>query len=77
MAFTLAPAIRAYLETNAESVRNAAFFCSMDGSGDDRTFTALESLLGKPPIAVLSTDKKDRASGIEDKIRAFVERMQA
>ncbi len=76
-AFTLTPAIRAYLETNSNSIKEAAFFCSMDGSGHERTFTAMETLLGKPPVAVIETDKKDRASGIEDKIHAFVEKIQA
>ncbi|MGC9314083.1 MAG: flavodoxin family protein [bacterium] len=75
--FTLAPPIRTYLKANSGVARKIAFFCSMDGSGDEKTFKALEEAAGQKPVATLSTDKHERKDGYGAKIKVFIEKIKA
>ena len=60
---TMAPAVRTYLSQRVQSLRNVAFFCTMMGSGDKKTFVALEEVVGKPPKGVLALLSKQVKSG--------------
>jgi flavodoxin len=58
-AFTVSPAVRTWLTQNAAKLRQAAFYCTMGGSGDERTFQEMERLVGKRPVNVLTLIDKD------------------
>lgn len=60
-AWTLTPAIRAYLEQNRAKIKKAAFLCTMGGSGDNGTFQGMEELLGQKPAATLALKTKQVA----------------
>jgi len=75
--FTLAPPIRTYLKANSGAAGKIAFFCSMDGSGDEKTFKALEEASEQKPVATLSTDEHERKDGYSAKLEAFIEKIKA
>ncbi len=51
-AWTLTPAVRAYITKNRESFKKVAFFLTMGGASGN-TFKTMEGLCGKKPVAVL------------------------
>jgi flavodoxin len=63
-AFTMAPAVRSWLTQNAKAIKQVAMFCTMGGSGADRTFRDMEGLCGKKPLASLSMIDKDIKAGL-------------
>jgi flavodoxin len=44
-AFTMTPAVRAWLGEHASEIRQVAFLCTMGGSGDKRTFEHMQGLV--------------------------------
>ncbi len=44
-------------------MKKAAFFCTMGGSGDQKTFRHMAELLGKEPAGTLALLEKDVRSG--------------
>ena len=53
-AFTMAPAARTALQQCAQAGGKAAFFCTMGGSGDRRTFAHMAEAAGQAPVATLA-----------------------
>ncbi|MDI6739339.1 MAG: flavodoxin [Candidatus Edwardsbacteria bacterium] len=53
-AWTVTPAMRAYIAQTKGKLKKAAFLCTMGGSGDVKTFAAMEELSGLKPVATLS-----------------------
>lgn len=71
-AFTMAPAVRTFIADQRERLKEVAFFCTMGGSGNVRTFRKMEELCGTKPAAVLSLKTKDVMAGTDDvRVRAF------
>jgi flavodoxin len=62
-AFTMAPAVRTYLSQHGRAIAKAALFCTMGGSGDQKTFAHMAELLGRPPVATLALLERDVRSG--------------
>ncbi|RPI63722.1 MAG: hypothetical protein EHM48_01990 [Planctomycetaceae bacterium] len=62
-AFTVACAVRTWMTQHAADIKQTAFFCTMGGSGDDRTFNEMEKLAGQRPQAVMSLLDKDIKAG--------------
>jgi flavodoxin len=58
-AFTMAPAVRTWLTQNAKAIKQVAMFCTMGGSGAERTFRDMEGVCGKEPVVSLSLVDKD------------------
>ena len=58
-AFTMAPAIRTWLTQHAAQIKQTAFYCTMGGSGQERTFRDMEALAGKTPLATLALIDRD------------------
>ena len=57
--FTLSPGTRSWLAQHGKNLKKVAFFVTMGGSGDKRTFTNMEELCGQPPFAATAfIDKK-------------------
>lgn len=48
---------------NAGKVKNAAFFCTYDFSGNKTTLQDMQELTGKPPIATFYTTTKEVVKG--------------
>jgi len=48
---------------NAGKVKNAAFFCTYDFSGNKTTLQDMQELAGKPPIATFYTTTKEVVKG--------------
>ncbi len=70
--FTVAPAVRVFLEQSAEKLPEVAFFCTMGGSGAKRTFQGMETACGRKPKACLAIKEPQlKKQGVEDKIREF------
>lgn len=65
-AFTMAPAVRTFLEDHAEHLPKVAFFCTMGGSGDVKTFKHMQELCGKEPLACESFIDKNVRSNSQD-----------
>jgi flavodoxin len=62
-AWTLTPALRAYLTQNKGKIKKAAFLCTMGGSGDTGAFAGMEELLGQKPAATMALKTKQVAAG--------------
>jgi flavodoxin len=62
-AYTVASALRTYMVQNAGKVKNAAFFCTYDFSGNKTTLQDMQELAGKPPIATFYTTTKEVVKG--------------
>ena len=62
-AYTMASAVRTYLAKNAGKVKNAAFFCTYDCSGNKTTLQEMQELIGKPPIATFDATTKEVVKG--------------
>ncbi len=76
-AFTMAPAVRTYIARHAGAFRKLAFFCTMGGSGDKKTFQHMADLSGLSPMATLALIEKDVRSGkCGEQVEGFVARLQ-
>ncbi|MCF7887761.1 MAG: hypothetical protein K9L76_00630 [Candidatus Omnitrophica bacterium] len=76
-AFTMAPAVRAYIENNSNKFKSVAFFCTEGGSGARRTFKDMEELCKKKPketLALKEREVKKNSYGL--KIEEFINRME-
>jgi flavodoxin len=58
-AFTMASPVRTYLKEHAAAIKQVAFFATLGGNGDKRTFKHLCALCGKAPLATLTLLDKD------------------
>jgi len=72
-AANMASPIRSFISQSKEQIKQAAFFCTQDGSGAERAFTKMEEALGKKSKAnlVLSTKEVTTNQG-QEKIEAFI-----
>ena len=71
-AFTMCPAIRAWLQREAAQVKRAAFLCTQGGNGAERAMREIEKLLGRPPVARLTLrDREIRAGACDAALAQF------
>ncbi|MFA6134511.1 MAG: flavodoxin [Phycisphaerae bacterium] len=77
-AFTMTPAIRAYVERFRGGLKRVAFFCTQGGSGDQRTFAHLAELTGLQAEATLTVLEKEVKAGTHAaKVSEFVAALPA
>jgi flavodoxin len=77
-AWTMAPAIRTYIELNKDILKDKelCFFCTMGATGDRQTFEEMEKIIGRKPKAVLTLKTRDIVqTNYENAIREFVKRL--
>ncbi|MBI4779086.1 hypothetical protein HY797_01375 [Candidatus Falkowbacteria bacterium] len=55
--------IRTYLEEYKNQFKQAAFFCTMGGSGHETAFKEMGEIIGKKPVAILSLKTKEAVAG--------------
>jgi flavodoxin len=46
--------VRSYLNWQKNNLKKVAFFCTMGGSGDERTFSEMEKIINQKPAATMS-----------------------
>lgn len=65
--------VRAYLAQNKNKFKKLAFFCTMSGSGDKRTFQEMEKICGQKPLTSLSFCAKEISKNeIKEKIDKYI-----
>lgn len=64
---------RTYLEEYKSQFKQAAFFCTMGGSGHETAFKEMEEIIGKKPLAILSLKTKGVVTGVLEKADRFCE----
>jgi flavodoxin len=52
--FSVSTPVNHYIENHATKFNKVAFFCTMGGSGNERTFRQMQSLCGKVPVATMA-----------------------
>ncbi|MFA5176063.1 MAG: hypothetical protein WC413_02290 [Candidatus Nanoarchaeia archaeon] len=68
--------IRTYITKNKEHLRKVAFFCTMGGSGANRTFKCMEKLCNKKSVACLKLKTKDVINNnYSEKVKEFTEKL--
>jgi flavodoxin len=71
---TMAPAVRTYLSIHKDMIAQAAFFCTMGGSGNKNIFTYLEEASSKKPVATVALQTKEvRTGNVEGRIEKFAQ----
>ncbi|MBN1434836.1 hypothetical protein JW921_08755 [Candidatus Fermentibacterales bacterium] len=78
-AFTMCPAIRTFLEDCSGSLRNAAFFCTLRGSGASQTLSDMQEVSGVRALATLSlidrNVRKESRQDYQEPVEGFVGNM--
>lgn len=54
----VAPPVRSYVRQYANRIQQVAFFCAEGTGTDERAFTELSKLCGKPPVATFAVSRK-------------------
>ena len=76
-AWTITPAVRAYLNQNKENLKEKklAFFCTMGGSGDKGAFSEMEKLTHKS-ISYLALTTKEVIKEEFNKVKEFLRKLR-
>ena len=74
---SVTPAVRTYLSLYGNKIKNAAFFCTMEGSGGKKAFQDMEVVYGKKPISTLEIKLNEiDKDQFEEKIKEFIRRIK-
>jgi flavodoxin len=66
--------IRTFVTEQKNNLKQVAFFCTMDGSGDEKAFEEMAEILEKKSLGALALKTKDVATGnFSNKVEEFVE----
>lgn len=74
-AFTMSSPIRAFITENRDKMENVAFFCTMGGSGDTKTFEHMKELCCQEPVAKISYRTKDVSNNNFD-VKKFIKKIR-
>jgi len=75
--WTVCPAVRTYITNNKDNLKRVAFFCTMGGSGDVKTFAAMQEASGKKPVAVFSMKTKDVLKGdLKIQLKDYIKKLR-
>jgi flavodoxin len=76
-AWTASSPVRTFCVQHGKQAKKVAFFCTMGGTGDKKTFEALEAMCGQAPVATLGLltrhVKKDDEGEFVAKVKTFAE----
>ena len=76
-AWSVSSPVRSYLAANRGLLPNVAFFCTMGGQGNERSFEEMKAIAGKAPIASCAVTARDVASeAYGPRIAQFVEQLK-
>jgi len=77
-AWTVTPAVRAYITAMKDKLPDVAFFATTGGTGLSKTFRHMEELCGKAPVATLGlTEKPVKRDQYAQDVREFVAKLGA
>lgn len=69
--------VRTYATENKDKFKQAAFFCTMGGSGDERAFKEMGEIIGKNPVDTLALKTIEVVKNLsEEKIDKFIEKLK-
>lgn len=72
-AWNVSAPVRTYITENKDKFQNTAFFCTMGGSGDKKTFIEMEKVIGKKPERTLSLTTKEVVNNkFSEKLNKFL-----
>ncbi len=76
-AWDISTPIRTYLENNRGNFKKVAFFCTMQGSGDNQAYKTMIEICEQEPIATLSLlTKKVLKDKNEKNLKNFIEKIK-
>jgi len=75
-AWNMSTPIRTYLEEYKSQFKQAAFFCTMGGSGHETAFKEMGEIIGRKPVATLSLKTKEVVTGDFNKADKFCEEIK-
>ena len=76
-AWTMSVPVRAYITEQKEKFKDVAFFCTMGGSGDEKTFLEMEKIIGKKPKATLALKTVEVVKNeFENRVADFAEKIK-
>jgi flavodoxin len=68
--------VRTYLTENKDKFKKVAFFCTMGGTGDEKTFAEMEGITGQKPAGTLALKTRDVvANNFEKEAQEFAEKI--
>ena len=74
----MASPVRAYIFQNNENIDKVAFFCTMQGNDDKKTFLEMEIVSDNKPLACLAlTDSEIKQEKHIKKIKEFIKKIKA
>ncbi len=75
-AFTMACAVRTYINANKDKFKEVAFFTTQGGMGDKNTYSDMEHLCAKKPRATLTLNAKEITKGVcAPRLQEFVQKL--
>jgi flavodoxin len=73
---TMSTPIRTYLYENRNNFKKIAFFCTLGGSGAEKTFRDMENICNKKPIATLQLRTKEvKNNTYSEKLKEFINKL--
>ena len=73
---TMSSAIRAYISQNKQNFQQVAFFCTQHTSGSKKTFSDMEKLSEKKPVALLELKTKEVKKAVYmQKVKKFTDKI--
>jgi flavodoxin len=76
-AFTMAPAVRTYIQQNCGKIKRAALFCTLGSAGQEKTFRDMAAALELEPAAKLAlTEGQLKKAPLDSLIAEFVQQLQ-
>jgi len=73
---TLSTPIRTYIHENRDNFKKIAFFCTLGGSGAEKTFRDMENICNKKPIATLLIRAKEiKNNTYSEKLKEFMNKL--
>jgi flavodoxin len=70
--------VRTYLAENKDKFKKVAFFCTLGGSGDKKTFAEMEKVIGQKPAGTLALKTQEVAENdFEKQAGDFVDKIIA
>ena len=70
--------VRTYIAENTGRFKKAAFFCTMGGSGDEKTFAEMEAIIEQKPAGTLALKMREVAeNNFEKQIQEFADKAMA
>ena len=77
-ASTISAPVRAYLSGHGTEAKLTAVFCTLGGSGGDKTLIEMAQLCGTKPAATLAvTERELRSGALREKVASFVREIGA